>query len=190
MSYLIIQENWQTFKDQFADLFSGENFFTKKRRYFDKLFNIKNIIKKLSQGISKEAVDPIKFDTKSWNKFCNKYKKTVHKGSSTSTTRKGEKTDVTYTHNDDDYEEYSSYVSDFHDWSAENGLTQVTTGYPIPCSGNKFYMAYFTFDTDGISNMKVIINDDDNTFGYGGYRIQDVTEILNDISPYSYKRVI
>lgn len=188
MSYLIIQENWQTFKDQFADLFSGENFFTKKRRYFDKLFNIKNIIKKLSQGISKEAVDPIKFDTKSWNKFCNKYKKTVHKGGSTTTTRKGKDTDTSYTYNQDDEEEYSSYPDDFHSWSATNDITQVTTSYPIPCGGNKFYVAYFTFDTDGISTMTVITKDDDNTFGYNGYRIQDVTEIINSIPVSSYRR--
>ena len=75
MSYLIIQENWQTFKDQFKDLFSNENFFNKKRRYFDKLFDLKKIMKTLVKEISKTAVDPIKFDTKSWNKFCNKYKK-------------------------------------------------------------------------------------------------------------------
>ena len=36
--------------------------------------------------------------------------------------------------------------------------------------------------------MTVITKDDDNTFGYNGYRIQDVTEIINSIPVSSYRK--
>lgn len=187
MSYLLFNENWQTFKDQFKDVFSGKEFYSKKLQYFEKLFDLKKVNNALVKIIEKTVADPIKFTEKDLQRFYSKYKKTTHKGGSTKYKHKGKDTDITNTYEHDDYDTYSSYRNDFHKSSVTNGLTQVTTAYKIPCGGGKFYLAYFTFDTDGISNMDVVVKDDDNTFGYGGYRLQNVSYI-ETIPPESYKR--
>lgn len=187
MSYLIFNENWQTFKDQLKDVFSGQDYYNKKLKYFEKLFDMKRINKALVKIIEKAVPDPIKFTEKDLQRFYLKYKKTTHKGGSTKYKHKGKDIDVTSTYENDDYETYSSYRKDFHRSASINAMTQVTTAYKIPCGGGKFYLAYFTFDTDGISDMKVVAKDEDNVFGYSGYCLQDVSYI-ETIPPEMYRR--